>query len=344
MLKKIMYMVLTTFCLIALSCTNVEAVQGIDVSEWQGYIEYDKVKNEQIEVVYIKSSQGRNITDPYFETNYNNAKANGLKVGFYHFLTARTIEEAREEAEYFCSVISGKNPDCKLAMDFEEFGSLGAEEINEIASEFLRKVEELTKKEVIIYSDVYNAENIFSKELIDKYPIWIAEYGVSSPSYTGDWVGFQYTNSGIINGVNGYVDRDEFRNGIFLSSTGEIGTTPNYKNEIITYVVKRGDTLSEIAQRYGTTVNQIAGLNGIRNVNLIFIGQNLKIDVTEGLNANTNMIYETNHYIYTIKRGDTLSGIAMKFGVSIDSIAQLNNIKDINLIYAGERLRISRQF
>ena len=62
--------------------------RGIDVSDWQGYIDYRKVKESGIEVVYIKASQGSNIKDPYFDINYENAKANGLKVGFYHFLTA----------------------------------------------------------------------------------------------------------------------------------------------------------------------------------------------------------------------------------------------------------------
>lgn len=62
--------------------------EGIDVSDWQGYIDYNSVRESGIQVVYIKSSQGSNIKDPYFDINYENAKANGLKVGFYHFLTA----------------------------------------------------------------------------------------------------------------------------------------------------------------------------------------------------------------------------------------------------------------
>lgn len=62
--------------------------QGVDVSDWQGYIDYRQVRESGIQVVYIKASQGSNIKDPYFDINYENAKANGLKVGFYHFLTA----------------------------------------------------------------------------------------------------------------------------------------------------------------------------------------------------------------------------------------------------------------
>lgn len=69
--------------------------QGVDVSDWQGYIDYRQVRESGIEVVYIKSSQGRNIKDPYFDINYENAKANGLKVGFYHFLTATNTRGSR---------------------------------------------------------------------------------------------------------------------------------------------------------------------------------------------------------------------------------------------------------
>lgn len=72
-----------------------QSIRGIDVSNWQGYIDYSEVKNSGVEIVYIKASQGDSIVDPYFQTNYNNAKANGLKIGLYHFLTATNVEEAR---------------------------------------------------------------------------------------------------------------------------------------------------------------------------------------------------------------------------------------------------------
>ncbi len=72
----------------ALTPSSNPRYQGIDVSNWQGYIDYRQVRDSGIEVVYIKASQGSNIKDAYFDINYENAKANGLKVGFYHFLTA----------------------------------------------------------------------------------------------------------------------------------------------------------------------------------------------------------------------------------------------------------------
>lgn len=86
----------------ALSPASSLEYQGIDVSNWQGYINYNQVKQSGIDVVYIKASQGTNIKDAYFDINYENAKANGLKVGFYHFLTATNVEEARKRSTIFC--------------------------------------------------------------------------------------------------------------------------------------------------------------------------------------------------------------------------------------------------
>ncbi|MCI9366454.1 MAG: hypothetical protein HFJ54_08160 [Clostridia bacterium] len=189
MTKKLLYIgIFITFFIALLSSSSFAfssssntIYQGIDVSNWQGYINYQSVKAEGIDIVYIKSSQGTNITDPYFRINYDNAKANGLKVGFYHYLTARNANEAIKEAEYFSSVISGTEPDCKLAMDFEYFGNLNADEINNISITFLEKVKELTGKDLVIYSDLYNSRNTFRKDLSSKYPLWIAEYRCICP-------------------------------------------------------------------------------------------------------------------------------------------------------------------
>ncbi len=122
----------------ALSPSSDVIFEGIDVSAYQGDIDYNLVRNSGIEIVYIKASEGTSLEDPFFRINYTNAKENGLKVGFYHFVRARNREEAIQEAEFFYRVISGTNPDCRLAMDFEVFGNLTKEEINNISIAFLR--------------------------------------------------------------------------------------------------------------------------------------------------------------------------------------------------------------
>lgn len=177
---------------------------GIDVSAWQNTIDFNKVVNDGVKIVYIKSSEGTTYIDPYFERNYQKAKENGLYIGVYHYVRAKNVNQAINEADFFASIIDGKEIDCKLAMDFESFGNLSKEEINSIALAFLERLKQRTKREVIVYSNTYTAKNIFSGE-ITKYPLWIAQYGVSMPSSNGNWntwVGFQYTNQGSIKGIN----------------------------------------------------------------------------------------------------------------------------------------------
>ena len=329
----------------ALSPQSNLRYEGIDVSDWQGYINYSQVRNSGIEVVYIKSSQGSNIKDPYFEINYENAKSNNLKVGFYHFLTATTVQEAEEQARFFASVISGKQVDCKLAMDYEQFNGISKEQINQVALAFIQKVKELTEKQVIIYSDLYNSENTFNSELVNQGELWIAYYGdyrnlENVNSVWNTFIGVQYTDRGNVEGINGNVDRDLFTEEIFLDDNSEIPNTENldynYNTETVYYTVKRGDTLSAIASKYGTTVQEIAQINEIQNVNLIYPGQILKITTNSNIpGSETN---STNKTYYTVKRGDTLWGISRRYGVSIENIVEWNNIQNPNLIYPGQRL------
>lgn len=322
----------------AFSPSNSDLINGIDVSEWQGNIDYFKVSNEGIKIVYIKSSEGDKYIDPYFMDNYIKAKENNLKVGFYHYLTARNEEEAIKQANFFASVVSKTTPDCRLAMDFESFGNLSIEQINNISFAFLKRVNELTNKELIIYSDAYNAINVFDDDLAKQYPIWVADYGVSKPKKNEKWnfwVGFQYTNKGIVNGIDGYVDKDYFTNEIFLN---EISSIPEYENKNTNFekiTVKKGDTLSQIALDYNTSYLYLAKINKIENPNLIYIGQILEVPIGASQNVN-----DTSHSIYIVKKGDTLTYISHLYGVTIKNIVQLNKIKNPNLIYAGQILRI----
>lgn len=334
---------LCSFPTLAFGPSSNQIYQGIDVSSWQRNIDFSAVKRSGIDVVYIKSSEGQSYIDPYFETNYQKAKANGLKVGFYHYVTARTVDQARNQATFFANVIKGKQPDCRLAMDFENFGNLTVSQINEISKVFLETLENLTGSEVVIYSNSYSARTIFSKNLT-KYPLWVANYGVSAPGDNNKWnywVGWQYTSTGRVNGISGNVDRNQFTNGIFMSSnvtlpTPETPVNPPSENTIV-YTVKRGDTLSHIALRYGTTVSQIVALNNIKNPNLIYPGQRFTIHTNNSAETGQNACGKI---AYKIRYGDTLSHIALTYHTSVSEIAKLNNIANPNRIYAGRTILI----
>ena len=323
--------------------------EGIDVSNWQGFIDYTEVRNAGIDIVYIKASQGSNIKDHYFETNYQNAKAAGLKVGFYHFLTATTEEEAVEEANFFASVITGKTPDCKLVLDYEIFGGADVTTINQIAETFMSTVQEITGKEIILYSDLSNAQDVFGTDLAEKYELWIAYYGNYNnlSHYQTNWteyIGVQFSDTGNIDGISGDVDRDLFTVDILLDeeniteiqSTGTM--TTDFNTELIYYTVQSGNTLGEIAAMYGTTAQQIADLNGITNINLIYPGERLRIHTNSTVNGSESR--QMNEIIYTVERGNTLSQIARAYNVTVESLVELNNITNPNLIYPGEKIKI----
>lgn len=96
-----------------------------------------------------------------------------------------------------------------------------------------------------------------------------------------------------------------------------------------TYIIKSGDTLSAIAKKYNTSVDALVSLNNIKNKNLIYVGQVLKIN-----GQTSSKVY------YTIKSGDTLSAIAKKYGTSVSQLVSWNNIKNANLIYPNQKIRV----
>lgn len=327
----------------ALSPSSSEIYRGIDVSEWQGNVDFEKVKEEGIEIVYIRAGQGFSYKDAQFERNYEEARRNGLKIGVYHYMTARSVEDAKLQAQFFVSLISKKQIDCKLAMDFESFGNLNRTQINEIAVAYMNEVKRLSGKDVVVYSNTYDAKYIFDSGVAEN-PLWVAQYGVNEPQDNGNWrnwVGYQYTSTGRVNGISGNVDLDRFTKDILLNNREEVPEVEdpkcNYEDRIL-YKVKSGDTLSEIALDHNTTVSHLVLINNIKNPNLIFIGEILTISCNH--NNGSGSTSEENIKIYTIKRGDTLSEIALKFNTTVEELTRKNEILNPNLIYAGDRLRI----
>lgn len=311
--------------------------RGIDISEFQGEIDFEEVRRSEIEAVYIRVGAGE-YTDEYFAENYERAKAAGLKIGFYHYVTARSVEEGRRQARFFASLAAGREPDMRLAMDFEYFGSLSVSQINAISEAYLDELTALTRREAVIYSDLSNARNIFSRALAEKYPLWAAQYGADEPSANGkwrEWVGFQYTDEGRVGGIYGNVDRNIFTEGIFLSDSGRIDgekrTTVRARTRTLTVYVRAGDTLWAIAREYGTTVEAIVRENRIVDPNRIFAGERLRI---------TLPARGSGEEIYTVRRGDTPISIAGKFGVTLSALEDRNGLERGETIYAGDKLSI----
>lgn len=327
----------------ALEPSGPQVYRGIDVSEWQGKIDFSRAKRSGIQVVYIRSSLGSDYIDPYLRKNYDGAKAQGLKVGFYHYVTARTVAQAKQEAYFFASTIAGMKPDCRLAMDFEYLEGLSAAQVNEIAWAFIQELGRLSRKELVVYSDTYNARTVFNQRLADAYPLWVAQYDAETPEDNGkwnSWIGFQYSSTGRVDGISGNVDLDRFTKDIFLEEISSVPKpsqpAPEKYTRIVLVTVRAGDTLWGIAQRYHTTVADLLKLNQPENPNLIYTGEKVRVRVPLGEEPGVTVT------TYTVKRGDTLTAAARRFGTTVDCIAAMNEIRNRNLIYAGEKLNVRR--
>ena len=195
-------------------------MRGIDVSMYNGNIDYSKVKSSGIEVVIIKATEGIDYVDPYLERNYTNSKQNGLYTGFYHFMSEKTAPI--RQAEDFFNSIKNKEYNVIPVLDIES-NKMGrsSKEITDRCIEFLNRFKALSGIDCVIYTSGY-----FGRDLLDNriksYKAWIAHYGVAQPMYTGfsDVVGHQYSQNGSVWGITGNVALDNFQCGIILNSRG----------------------------------------------------------------------------------------------------------------------------
>ena len=130
-------------------------------------------------------------------------------------------------------------------------------------------------------------------------------------------------NRVLLAGINSWINKADVE---IIS----VSSAPIQAPATSTYTVRSGDTLSGIANKFGTSYQALASLNGLSNPNLIYVGQVLRVNGS----ANTGSVY------YTVRAGDNLSAIAARYGTSYQSIAALNGLANPNLIYAGQTLKI----
>ena len=179
-------------------------LKGIDVSSFQTNLDFVQAKASGYVVAFIKATEGLNYTNPAFKDQYNKAKANGFKVGFYHFLKDTNPVD---EAKHFLSAISGLQSDCKYVIDAETNFNGVSLHVRQFADYLISQ-----GKEPMLYSGLYFYNNSLDNTVKD-LPLWVAAYGQTRPAVNS--VGWQYSESGNIGGVT--VDLDEFENGIFLT-------------------------------------------------------------------------------------------------------------------------------
>jgi len=329
---------------------------GIDISKHQGDINLASLK-DKVEFVIIRAGYSNSI-DPKFERNYNLCKELGIPVGAYWYSYALNVDAAKKEANTFLNMLKGKQFEYPVYLDMEDADGwkkkhgYNFNNSKAISEAFCSIVEGAG-----YYTGIYASKSWFDTYLkgLDRYNKWIAHWSnVSYEDKSG--VGMhQYTSKLKLNGYSGNLDGDYAHtdfptiiksgglNGYgkgteAKTSNSEPKTVESSKSQTsseTTYIVKKGDTLSGIASKYGTTYQVLASYNGISNPNLIGVGQAIKIP-----SGTMSHITNTSSRTYIVKSGDTLSSIAKKYGTTYQKIAKDNNISNPNKIYPGQKLII----
>lgn len=306
-------------------------LKGIDVSYYQGDVDYTKVKAAGIDIVYMKATEGATYADPKLQQNYNWAKAAGLKVGFYHFFRARDEAHARQQAQFFVNNVKSFDSDCRYALDLETTQNLDKNTLSNLAKIFLEEVKRLTGKDVVIYTYTSFARTNISDVLKD-YALWIAHYGVDTPGANpiwNSWVGFQYSSSGKLDGIRGSVDLDVFTQDIFLNADNQstpVNAPPtqpsNNSNSNILELQKKLNRL-KIRDANGNALAE-DGINGPRTIEAVRKLQSISgitVDGTAGTQTNgaINQIL-SKPLIKKGARGVPVRYIQFRVGTSIDGI------------------------
>ena len=206
---------------------NENVTYGIDVSKYQGTIDWAKVAADGIEFAMIRvgfrDSSGTVGADPTAKYNLQEAEKNGVKIGVYFFSTAATLEEAREDADWVADFIAGYAITYPVVFDCEGFEKetsrqyhLTKEERSNIAMAFMDRVYERGYTPMI-YSAVKELEGDAkwdTSRMEEKYKIWIAWYNLytteleNKPPYEGQCSMWQYSNTGRVAGIGAQVDLD----------------------------------------------------------------------------------------------------------------------------------------
>lgn len=327
----------------------MDKVFGIDISEFQRGIDLRKAKAEGVKFAIIRAgytgyASGKpQAKDPDFETHYKNAKANNLGVGAYFFSRATTYQEGAKEGKFlYENCLKGKTFEYPIYIDVEDSyyqQKAGKKAVAEAIKGFCEYVREKGYY-VGIYTNVNWFRNYIDTESLTKYDKWVASWTKTRPTYPtgGMWQFGGSTNEIRSNKVAGVVCDQNYAYKDYpkiIKEKGLNGLTkekPTNPPKEIIYTVVKGDTLSGIAEKYNTTYQELARINNIKNPNLIYPGEKIRINETTQTGTK-----------YVVKKDDNLTTIAKKYNTTWQKIYNDNKQtigSDPNLIKPGQILII----
>ena len=277
--------------------------KGIDVSKWQGHIDWPRVK---VDFAIIRAGISTS-KDVRFEDNYAGATAAGIPVGVYWYLRAMTVEAAHREAAACIKAISGKKLSYPVYADIEETAQLklGRDKLSAIASAFLEDVE-AAGYFVGLYSSKSHLETCFTAEIRERYAVWVAHYGVGKTTYTGRYGMWQYTDKGKVDGITGAVDLDICYED-YPAIIGGAAPAP-------------APAMKSVADLAAEVLAGMWGNGAERRERLTAAGYDYTAVQAE---VNRRVASQTPR-VHIVRQGDTLSTLARKYGTTVGEIVAKN--------------------
>ena len=188
---------------------------GIDISHFQGEIDFQKVARSGVRFVFFKATEGHTYTDPKFTSYWKDAGKTDLIRGAYHFLHPDV--DGATQAKHFLSVAALKAGDLPPVVDVERMSQSGNANLTRTLEEYLTEIRKRTGHDAIIYVSPAFWEEHIEKNIGAQLsnPLWIAQYNVNTPRQLKklpSWTFWQHTNTGSVPGIKGHVDLDYGRN------------------------------------------------------------------------------------------------------------------------------------
>lgn len=204
------YIYLLSFCLLLQSCTHDAdqyAIKGIDVSHYQGQVNWESVAKQDIDFVFVKATEGLDYQDSIFTKNWEALSQTKLKRGAYHFFLPKV--SASWQAKNFIRTVGLQTGDLPPVLDVEDLEGVSMEQLIQHMTIWLAEVEAYYGMSPIIYtfSDLYNRH---LKAAFPNHTFWIARYSRQAPALDKQAVFWQYSNTGYIDGIEGAVDLNIF--------------------------------------------------------------------------------------------------------------------------------------
>lgn len=192
---------------------NGYQIHGIDVSRYQGVVNWKEVKNMEVKGIkigfaFIKATEGTGMVDGQFRRNWINAKEQGISTGAYHFFIPSG--SAKKQADNFISVVNLKHGDMPPVLDVEKNRGVSITEMQKGVKAWLDAVEDHYGVKPVIYTNVDFYQKYFQTGF-EEYPLWIAHYlQPVRPGIENQWTFWQHSETGRVDGIKTPVDFNVF--------------------------------------------------------------------------------------------------------------------------------------